>query len=98
MGRRATLGGKAPQTGYLVSHSHHETKRQWLPNMQKKALYSLSMGRSLRVELSTDILRTIDRAGGLDDYLMSCDPAALAPNLRRLRGHIAERIAKNAAV
>lgn len=34
MARRCEVCGKGPQTGNHVSHSHHLTRRRWLPNIQ----------------------------------------------------------------
>ena len=34
MARRCAICGKEPHTGYRVSHSHHKTKRRFLPNLQ----------------------------------------------------------------
>lgn len=35
MARRCAVCGKEPRTGYTVSHSHHKTKRRFLPNLQR---------------------------------------------------------------
>jgi len=35
MARRCAVCGKSPSTGYLVGHSHHKTKRRFLPNLQR---------------------------------------------------------------
>ena len=35
MARICELCGKKPITGNNVSHSHHKTKRRWLPNLQR---------------------------------------------------------------
>ncbi len=35
MARICELCGKKPVTGNNVSHSHHKTRRRWLPNLQR---------------------------------------------------------------
>ncbi len=35
MARRCAVCGKSPSTGNFVSHSHHKTKRRFLPNLQR---------------------------------------------------------------
>jgi len=35
MARRCAVCGKEPVTGNRVSHSHHKTKRRFLPNLQR---------------------------------------------------------------
>ena len=92
MARKRSIGGKAPQTGMKVSHSHIRTKRKWMPNIQSKNLYSEAMGTSVRVTITTQALRSVDRAGGLDLYLMKQDPAELTGTMRKLRAQIAKRL------
>lgn len=38
--------------------------------MQRKQLYSEALGRRVRVKVSTRVLRTVDKVGGLDNYLV----------------------------
>ena len=42
----------------------------WTPNTQWKSLYSHLLDRALRVRVSTTALRCIDKAGGLDAYVL----------------------------
>lgn len=98
MARKATLGAKAAQTGNNVSHSHRKTKHQWLPNMQERALYSMSLDRSIRLALPSCVLRSVDRAGGLDNYLLNTPADQLERPVRQLRKLIIERSAKAASV
>ncbi|KAL0258786.1 hypothetical protein SLS55_006290 [Diplodia seriata] len=64
-------GGARIQFGNNVSHKTEiKTRRKWRPNIQHKILYSRALNRSVRVRLSTRVLRTIDKVGGLDEYLL----------------------------
>ncbi|MBF0308925.1 MAG: 50S ribosomal protein L28 [Magnetococcales bacterium] len=96
MARKLTLGGKPPLIGNNVSHSHRKTKRAWLPNIQTKTLYSQSLGRSFRMTITVETLRTLDRAGGLDSFLLAADPASLGMPMRRVRDQISARVAPSA--
>ncbi|MBF0124831.1 MAG: 50S ribosomal protein L28 [Magnetococcales bacterium] len=91
MSRKCILGGKAPQTGNNVSHSHRKTKRQWLVNIQNKALYSVSLGRSIHTAVPACELRTVDRMGGLDNYLLGQPEQRLSAPLRRLQKLVRQR-------
>ena len=51
------------------------TPRRWSPNIKIKSLYSKALGRSLRLKVSTRVLRTIDKVGGLDEYVLGEKPA-----------------------
>lgn len=35
MSRKCTVCGKGPMVGNSVSHAHNQSKRRWLPNLQK---------------------------------------------------------------
>ena len=52
------------------------TKRTWLPNVQLKRIYSDALGMPVRIHVTTYALRCIDKAGGLDAYLLKARPAA----------------------
>lgn len=42
----------------------------WLPNVQSKNFYSPILGEHLKIRVTTRALRCIDKAGGLDNYLL----------------------------
>ncbi|MBF0189357.1 MAG: 50S ribosomal protein L28 [Magnetococcales bacterium] len=91
MARKKTLGGKAPQAGCKVSHSHRKTKRKWMPNIQRKSLYSATLKRRIRMTITTSALRTVDRAGGIDNYLLTTPVDKLTPSMRQLQTTILRR-------
>ncbi|MFC7465013.1 50S ribosomal protein L28 [Brachybacterium sp. GCM10030252] len=63
MSRRCQVTGAAPSFGKNVSHSHRRTSRRFDPNIQSKRFYVPSLGRTVRLQVSTTGLRTIDRRG-----------------------------------
>ncbi|MBF0429334.1 MAG: 50S ribosomal protein L28 [Magnetococcales bacterium] len=95
MTRKLTLGGKAPQIGNNVSHSHRKTKHAWLPNIQKRSLFSLSLGKNFRMTLPTETIRSVDKVGGLDNYLLKACPDSLNPPMRRLQAQIQAHADRN---
>jgi large subunit ribosomal protein L28 len=50
----------------------------WLPNVQTKKLPSDLLNETLKLRVTTRALRCIDRAGGLDNYLLNTKPTAIA--------------------
>ena len=70
MSRRCELTGKSAQVGHKVSHSNIKTKRRFLPNLLNVTMMSDALGRSLRLRVSANALRTVDRRGGLDAFLL----------------------------
>jgi large subunit ribosomal protein L28 len=49
MAQRCAVCGKEPRTGYTVSHSHHKTKRRFVPNLQSVRAVINGVRRRARV-------------------------------------------------
>ena len=52
-----------PKTGNNVSHANNKTKRRFLPNIQKKKFWLKDKGTYLRLKVSTEAIRMIDKLG-----------------------------------
>ncbi|WP_219412807.1 50S ribosomal protein L28 [Pseudonocardia nigra] len=63
MSRRCQLTGREPGFGKNLSHSHRRTSRRFDPNIQTKRYWFAAENRFVRLKLSTDAIRTIDRIG-----------------------------------
>jgi large subunit ribosomal protein L28 len=96
MARRCELTGKGVQAGHNVSHANNKTKRVWRPNLQTVTLMSESLGQSFSLRVSMNALRTVDRRGGLDAFLLKARETSLSPKALRLKREIARRQAKAA--
>ena len=96
MARRCTITGKGVQRGHNVSHANNKSKRAFRPNLQHASLVSDALGRTVRLRVSVNAIRTIEHNGGLDAYLMSRPDAKLTDEARRLKRRI-ERAAERAA-
>lgn len=73
MGRakRGLFAGRHIQFGNQVSEDGgNKTRRTWKPNVQEKRLFSYILDRHIRVHVTTHALRCIDKAGGIDEYLL----------------------------
>ncbi len=88
MARRCDLTGKGVLTGNNVSHAHNKTRRRYLPNLQYKSLLSDTLGRSVRFRVTTSAIRTVERVGGLDAYLLRAPDARLSLQARRIKRQI----------
>lgn len=88
MARRCDLTGKGVQAGNNVSHSNRKTRRRFLPNVQPMSLYSEVLEESVRLKLSAAGLRTVERNGGLDAFLMDTPDHKLTDEARRLKRRI----------
>ena len=97
MTRRCMVSGKGPLVGNNVSHANNKTKRRFLPNLQDTTLLSDVLGRSVRLRLSTNGLKTVEHSGGLDAWLVKTPAAKLDKQMRRLKEQVKEALVKRAA-
>src|SRR5690554_7891435 len=63
MARVCQVTGKGPMVGNNVSHANNKTKRRFLPNLQSRRFWVESENRWVRLRLSTNAIRTIDKNG-----------------------------------
>lgn len=91
MSRQCDLTGKKALVGHKVSHSNIKTKRRFMPNLQNVTLISDTLGRSFKVRVSTNALKTVDHRGGLDNFLLKAKDDELAPKMLKLKREIAKK-------
>jgi large subunit ribosomal protein L28 len=91
MARRCELTGKGAQTGHKVSHSNRKTKRRFLPNLCNVTMISDALGRSVRLRVSTNALKTVDHRGGLDAFLIKAKDGELGSRARELKRQIEKK-------
>lgn len=63
MARRCQLTGKRANNAFSVSHSHRRTKRLQEVNLQWKRVWWPEGQRWVRLRLSTQAIRTLQRRG-----------------------------------
>ena len=93
MSRKCAITGKKPMVGHNISHSQRKTKRLFLPNIQETGLFSEALQTLVRVKISASGLRTIDKVGGIDAFVMGTAKTKLEPELRPLRARIEKALA-----
>jgi large subunit ribosomal protein L28 len=91
MSRRCDLTGKGPQVGHKVSHSNIKTKRRFLPNLLNVTLISDTLGRSFKLRISANALKSVDHRGGLDAFLMKAGNDTLSDKARKLKQQIKKK-------
>jgi large subunit ribosomal protein L28 len=63
MSKRCQVRGTRPGYGNSVSHSQRHTKRRWEPNLQTKRYWVPSLGRQVKLKVSTRGMKIIDQRG-----------------------------------
>ena len=98
MSWRCELTGKGIQVGHKVSHSNRKTKRRFLPNLLHVTVMSDALGRSVKLRVSANALKTIDHRGGLDAFLMKAKDDELSPKVLELKRQIRKKRMANSEV
>ncbi|MDE0887237.1 MAG: 50S ribosomal protein L28 [Myxococcota bacterium] len=93
MARRCALTGKEVQFGHNVSHSMRATNRRFEPNIQKVTLDSAALGRGIRLRIAARTLRTVQKKGGIDAFLMTTRDEKLMPGAVKLKKQIKKKLA-----
>ncbi|WP_417810399.1 50S ribosomal protein L28 [Thalassospira alkalitolerans] len=97
MARRCPVSGKGVLVGMNVSHAHNRTKRRFLPNLQPASLLSEALGRSVRLRLTTNAIRTIEKRGGLDAYVLGTSASKLSAEMVKIKRQIRKAVESKAA-
>ncbi len=63
MAKVCQITGKRAMVGHSVSHANNKTKRRFLPNLHDRRLWVESEKRWVRLRLSRQGLRIIDKKG-----------------------------------
>ena len=88
MAKRCQLTGKSVMSGNNVSHANNRTRRRFLPNLQSASMRSEILDRKVRLRVSTSAMRTVEKHGGLDAFLLQARNAELAKEAQQLKREI----------
>jgi large subunit ribosomal protein L28 len=91
MSRRCELTGKGPMVGNHVSHANNKKKRVFRPNLQTMSLASEALGQKVKLRISMNALRSVDRSGGLDPFLLKSKEDVLSDRAVKLKRLIAKK-------
>ena len=93
MARTCALTGKKVQYGHNVSHSKRATNRRFEPNIQKVRLVSETLGQRIPMNIAARTLRTVQKKGGLDGFLLATDDLKLELGALRIKNKIRRKLA-----
>ena len=93
MPKKCELTGKIPLKGHNVSHANNKTKRRFLPNLKKVRFKSESLNKSLKLNVSNSGIRTVDKKGSFDQFLISAKSRDLSLRLKKLKKSLVSKSA-----
>tara|TARA_B100000586_G_C19711197_1_gene261656 strand:- start:92 stop:367 length:276 start_codon:yes stop_codon:yes gene_type:complete len=85
---KCQLTGKTYLSGNNVSHAKNRTKRRFLPNLQKISFISDKLGKSIQLKVAASSIRTVEKKGGLDEYLLKTPNTKLPTEALKLKKQI----------
>ena len=85
MSSKCELTGKKYLSGNNVSHAKNRTKRRFLPNLQNISFLSEKLGKKVQLKVATSTIRTVEKKGGLDEFLINTSNTKLAPEALKLK-------------
>ena len=88
MSMKCQLTGKTFQSGNNVSHAKNRTRRRFLPNLQNITFISEKLGRSIQLRVAASAIRTVEKKGGLDEYLLNTSNSKLPPKAKKIKKQI----------
>jgi large subunit ribosomal protein L28 len=97
MSRRCSITGKGVQSGNNVSHANNKTRRRFLPNLQETSVLSDALGQIVRLRVASRTIKTIEKNGGIDAYLLSVSNTKLPVEALQLKRRIEKALARRAA-
>ena len=93
MARRCELTGKGVMVGNKVSHALNRTRRRFLPNLLNVSLLSDALGRSVKLRISANALRSVEHRGGIDAFLVKAADDELSPKALLLKQEVRAALA-----
>ncbi len=92
---RCELTGKGPVVKNLVSHSNIKTKSISQPNIQKKRVFSQSLGQLVTLRIAASAIRDMEHVGGLDKYILNLEESALSKRALAIKTRIRQKMSGN---
>ena len=88
MSMKCQLTGKTYLSGNNVSHAKNRTKRRFLPNLQNISFISDKLGKSIQLKVAASTIRTVEKKGGLDEYLLKTSNTKLPMEALKIKKQI----------
>ena len=85
MSRVCEISGKSVMSGNNVSNAKNRTRRKFLPNLQSVKLHSQILDKFITMKICVRSLKTVEKNGGLDTYLMKTSNRVLAPEAQVIK-------------
>lgn len=94
MSRKCDLLAVGVMSGNNVSHSNRKTKRKFLPNLNTLTFRSDTLGVNVSLKIAASTLRTVNKYGNIDNFLVNYRCNKLTESAQKLRRQIKRKLIK----
>lgn len=95
MTRKCDLTGVGVMTGNNVSKSKRRTRREFVPNLKEAVFKSDALGTDIVLKVAANVLRTINKYGTLDSFMVNYKINKLTDTAKKLRNKIEKALMKS---
>ncbi len=94
MVNKCSITKKKPLTGNNVSHAVNRTKRRFYPNLHNVSFFSEVLGKKVRLKVSSRGIKTVEKNGGIDNYIIRSKNSSLTDETKKLKKLILAKTSK----
>ena len=91
MVKKCDITNVKPMTGNNVSHAVNKTKRRFFPNLQNTSFFSEILGKNIRLKVTSKGIKTVEKNGGIDKFLLNSKNSKLNTETRKLKKILAAK-------
>ena len=95
MSKRCELTGISPLKGHNVSHAKNKTKRRFNINIHSVTLNSTTLGERFKVKIAASTMRTLNKLGGLERFLLASDNSKLSNEAIKIKNKLSKKLSPN---
>ena len=95
MSKICFLTGKRFMTGNNVSHANNKTKRRFNINIHSVTLNSTTLGEKFKVKIAASTMRTLNKLGGFERFLLSSDNSKLSNEAIKIKNKLSKKLSPN---
>ena len=92
MVKKCDITNVKPMTGNNVSHAVNKTKRRFFPNLQNTSFFSEILGKKIKLKVTSNGIKTVEKNGGIDKYLLNSKNSKLNSETRKLKKILTSKI------
>ena len=94
MVKKCSITKKNPMSGNNVSHAVNITKRRFYPNLHNVSFFSEVLGKKIKLKVSSRGIKTVEKNGGIDNYIIKSKTSDLTEETKKLRKLIVSKSPK----